>query len=172
MRAFNNAFTLIEIIIALAIIAIFVTLPILAYSNYSRNARDTQRKNDVNKVQAALELYKADEGTYPGQDNWEADVTEGGYMPTIPLDPKNGQLAISDSSITYGYTYDVSSDGQSYQISALLENVSPSNPPVDGEVSYYVVSPEGTKLVNSVPGSSEGPGISPTGGAGLPTIAF
>jgi prepilin-type N-terminal cleavage/methylation domain-containing protein len=40
----SRGFTLIEIIIAITLIAFFVTLPILAYSSYLKKTRDAQRK--------------------------------------------------------------------------------------------------------------------------------
>lgn len=128
MRKFGqlNAFSLIEIIIAIAIIAIFITLPVLAYSNYAKNSRDEKRKGDVLKVAQALEQYKAERGTYPI--NLEELVSQG-YLPELPIDPKNEQDADGDSG-TLAYGYDYNSDGVTYSLSAILEET--EDPDGDG----------------------------------------
>ena len=64
----DRGFTLLEIIIAISLIAFFITLPILAYSSYLKKTRDTQRKNSVNQIQSALEIYRANNGKYPPTD--------------------------------------------------------------------------------------------------------
>lgn len=46
-RKNQKAFSLIEIIIAITIIAIFTVLPILVYSSYQKKARDEKRKSDI-----------------------------------------------------------------------------------------------------------------------------
>ena len=167
----NKGFTLIEIIIAMTLIAIFVTLPVLAYANFSKSSRDTQRRNDINKVQAALEQYKAQNSHYPDNDTWEEDLVNGGYIPEIPQDPKDGQSTGDDSALTYQYTYSVSEDSASYQLAALLELTPAGNglssPPPPGEGDFYVATPAGTKHVR-LPGDESGKFPEPTQMA-LPT---
>lgn len=142
----SRAFTLIEIIIAITIIAVFITLPMLAYANFNKNSRDALRKNDVHKVQSALELYKANTGTYPTQLNWMEELVNQGYLPEIPKDPKDGQ---DSDGVTFGYSYSVSSDGLYYELSALLE----SGEGVEKE--YYVVSPGGPGIIGKLtPGNN------------------
>jgi general secretion pathway protein G len=115
-------FTLIEIIIAMTLIAIFVTIPVFAYSSFTRSSRDTQRKNDINKIQGALEQYRANNGKYPPKETWLEDLVSGGYLPEIPTDPRDGQTVGDDSNLLYGYAYEVSDDGQTFQLTSLLEN--------------------------------------------------
>lgn len=112
-----HGFSLIEIIIAIAIIALFITLPVLAYSNYAKNARNEKRKSDVLKVSQALEQYKAQKGVYPID---LQDLVSQGYLPELPIDPKHGEDADGDEgTVEYGYSYDT--DGISYTLSAALE---------------------------------------------------
>ena len=58
-RPHKPGFTIIEVVLVLAIaglifLMVFITLPAL-----QRNQRDTQRKNDMSKLKSAIESYKA-----------------------------------------------------------------------------------------------------------------
>lgn len=117
-RKNQNAFSLIEIIIAITIIAIFTVLPILAYSSYQKKARDEKRKSDLGKISQALESYKAEKGTYPPDLD---TLVSSGYLPEVPKDPLNGQLVPWDTNGgTFGYAFS-SPDGSSYTLSATME---------------------------------------------------
>jgi general secretion pathway protein G len=74
----KSGFSLLEIIIAIAIIALFTILPILAYTSYQKKSRDEKRISDISRVAQALESYKAEKGTYPM--NLE-DLVKDGYLP-------------------------------------------------------------------------------------------
>lgn len=151
----QRAFTLMEIIIAISLIAIFTILPVLAYSNFTKQARDTQRKNDVNEIQAALEQYKTNHGVYP--ESLE-DLVEEGYIAEIPVDPKDGQLLGGDmGQVAYGYSYESSDDGKTYSLFGILEETGGSE---GTERKYYVVDPNGGKTA-----------LLPPGGSPIPTVA-
>lgn len=59
----NNAFTLIEVLVVIAILAGLVAILFPNFMSIREKARDTQRKNDIKQLQKALELYK--ENSYP-----------------------------------------------------------------------------------------------------------
>ncbi len=62
----KKGFTLIEVVLVLAIGGLIFLLAFLAYQQVSRNRRDTQRRSDTARVVAELENYKADgRTTYP-----------------------------------------------------------------------------------------------------------
>ncbi|MCX7997233.1 MAG: prepilin-type N-terminal cleavage/methylation domain-containing protein [Patescibacteria group bacterium] len=145
---FSKGFTLIEILIALSIVAILIALPVVAYSNFSRQARDTQRKNDLNKLQGALEQYRANEGRYPEQANWLQTLVSGGYLSEIVKDSYEGREA-GDTGLFYGYEYLLSEDGQSYSLRTLLEG---GENRAEDELVYYTVNPEGPKILKITPG--------------------
>jgi general secretion pathway protein G len=96
----HSAFTLIEIIIALAIVGIFITVPVLAYGNYAKTQRDLKRKADINQIQSALQQYKASTGKYPETPTWEQDLVNGGYMAKIPEDPSEGTEIPDEGGLT------------------------------------------------------------------------
>ena len=60
----HKGFTLIKLIVVVGIISVLLTMSIGSYSNVMRNLRDTKRKDDLQKIQAALEQYYVDHDTY------------------------------------------------------------------------------------------------------------
>ena len=62
-----RGFTFIEILVSVALISIMGTLVISLINPAFQleKARDAQRKADLRQIQAALELYRADQGSYP-----------------------------------------------------------------------------------------------------------
>ena len=64
-----QGFTLIEILIAVAIIGILSTITYATFSTSREIARDNVRKTDLKNLQVAIELYKAQYGRYPDSCN-------------------------------------------------------------------------------------------------------
>lgn len=138
MRTMKNkkryGFTLIELMVVIAIMGILIIMGISSYKSTQMKSRDTRRKNDLRQVASALELYYNDKGKYPDDDNaggmkgcgaaatelcaWGSimkDTTPGKetvYMVTLPDDPAGSRQ--------YYYDYDFS--GKGYQLYARLEN--------------------------------------------------
>lgn len=126
----RKGFTLIEILIVIAIMGVLATLLMGSYVPTLKKGRDTRRKSDLNSISKALELYYNDNESYPlasannkiaGCENgttecewgeiWETTGSNGViYMPQIPKDPKGNS-----------YFYD-SDDGTYFQLYAKLEN--------------------------------------------------
>ncbi len=131
----KQGFSLMELLISVSIIAILVAIGVASYATINRQSRDTKRKSDMEQIRSALEMYRADNGSYPGagSGNWVAassstDVLIGltpalvsTYLPVVPLDPKAAQsymyLATNASG---GYYY-------GYCLSALLESENPTD---------------------------------------------
>ncbi len=65
MKKLSRGFTLIEIAVVVAIIAILAAITLVAYNRVQIEARDTKRKNDISILQTALEKYYDTNGTYP-----------------------------------------------------------------------------------------------------------
>lgn len=145
---FTSAFTLVEILIAMSLIAVFITAPVLAYANYNRTQRDIKRRSDIDQLQQALTQYKATKEAFPPTDSLE-ELVESGYLPKMPEDPTNGEF---NNGAQYQYSYE--SDGLSYTLSALLENK--DRGAQNNQVSYYVVSDKSSgTIVNRSP--ADGP---------------
>lgn len=69
-----RGFTLVEILVVLAIIAILSMIGITVFTNVHKAARDARRKEDIQAIAKALEVHYSDascSGTYcPIQNNW------------------------------------------------------------------------------------------------------
>ena len=66
----QKGFTLIEVVLVLAIGGLIFLLAFLAFQQVSTNRRDTQRRNDANRVAAELQNYAGDKnGAYPTTDS-------------------------------------------------------------------------------------------------------
>lgn len=66
MKKMSKGFTLIELLVVISIIAILVSLSLVSFSGAQKQARDTQRRSDLNQFRIALENYAASNGTlYP-----------------------------------------------------------------------------------------------------------
>ena len=136
----SKGFTLVELLIVVAIIGILSTLLTANFIGVRQRSRDAQRKADLKQMQSSLELYRADQGVYPtaisncGTSFKSPDCVSSTYMQKVPLDP-NGAA----------YTY--SSNGTIYSIIACIENGSDSQKdatnvsPCNGTSSFsYTVS--------------------------------
>lgn len=61
----KRGFTIIELIVVIAIIAVLATVVITSVNKYMAKARDSRRIADANSIVKALQIYYADTGSYP-----------------------------------------------------------------------------------------------------------
>lgn len=122
----KNAFTLIEMLVVIAIIGMLAAIIIPNLNSARERSRDVTRKNDIRAIQKALELYKLDNKEYidPLPSAGGAWVSTDGlmniiatYMKMVPTDPLN------TSNAAYQYYYDRNgTDTTLYSLCACLEN--------------------------------------------------
>ena len=60
-----QAFTIVELLIVIVVIAILAAISIAAYTNIQNRANDSVAKSDMDNVGRFMELYRAEKGTYP-----------------------------------------------------------------------------------------------------------
>ncbi len=116
-----NAFTLIELMIVIAIIGVLTALATVNFQDARERARDVQRKSDLKTIQNTLEVYKNDHipQTYPATATWKTDLITGNYLKELPSDPT---YRVTPSAWTdYSYTRNVS-DTLEYALVTCLEN--------------------------------------------------
>jgi prepilin-type N-terminal cleavage/methylation domain-containing protein len=127
----RKGFTLIEILIVVAIIAILASVVLVGLGPTQQAGRDARRISDLSEVQTGLELYYNKFGIYPGTAaggtgapaaaTWaslSASVTGAGVGITaaFPNDPSSGK--------SYQYWY--GAGNTHYVIGATLENANNS----------------------------------------------
>ena len=64
-----NAFTLIELIVVIAIIGILASVIYPSFVNYQKKAQETKKINDMKLIRNMLEIYYIEKGKYPDIDN-------------------------------------------------------------------------------------------------------
>ncbi len=128
-RQSPKGFTLVELLVVIAVIAILLGLAFPNFMGARQRARDTQRKSDVKQIQKALELAKSDINpqAYPTQVSNRVPVACGltwsagsnTYMAHVPCDP-NGSSA---NPTPYYYVLNAT-DSFKYTLGTCLENAS------------------------------------------------
>lgn len=67
-KKLQAGFTIIELLIVIAIIGILATLVLTNFQGAQAKGRDTVRKNDINSVYQKLEEFYNENGSYPNSD--------------------------------------------------------------------------------------------------------
>lgn len=128
MSVMRKGFTVVELLIVIVVMAILVSISIVAFTGVQQRARDSQRAQDMATIKKALLLYNAEHGgvqsvsTYGGggSGGWNFSVganwlsfLEGKYgkMPVDPINRAADTTAAGSSYFyfcydagTYGYT--------------------------------------------------------------------
>lgn len=105
-EAAQSGFTLIELMVVIAIIGVLAAMIVPNIVGRDDSARVTVAKNDIRTISNALKMYKLDNHKYPTSDqglealvnppsdakNWPPE----GYLPKLPTDPwENAYVYIS-----------------------------------------------------------------------------
>ena len=95
------AFTLIELLIVVAIIGILAAIAVPNFMNAQVRAKIARVYSDFKSLGTAIEMYRMDNNQYPGGDHWKTGTswwmkhtyryhvltTPIAYITTIPIDP-------------------------------------------------------------------------------------
>jgi prepilin-type N-terminal cleavage/methylation domain-containing protein len=114
----TKGFTLIEILIVVAIIAILASVVLVGLGPTQQAGRDARRLSDLHEVQNGLELYYNKTGKYPELTtaSWaslQATLTGASIgVSSIPNDPSTGK----------SYVYAWNSGATQYELAATMES--------------------------------------------------
>lgn len=124
----RQAFTLVELIVVITILAVLWTIAFVSFGWYSQSARDSVRLTDLKNMQKVLSYYKLENGLYPTPDNgvsitfsgsevWnqgvfsESVVQKIRRISQVPLDPLTKTP----------YTYSITNKKVEFQLWAIFE---------------------------------------------------
>lgn len=126
MKQTRRGFTIVELAVVIAVIAILATVVFVTLNTAQGRARDAKRKTDIVNITKALEQYYSTNGTYPlptnttgglisasgvdqywfvsGGTSWTNFATAlSGKIDTLPTEPRNDTLAASNGGYAYAY---------------------------------------------------------------------
>ena len=83
-RRAQSGFTLIELMIVMAIIGILITMAIPSFVGAVRHAREAALKEDLQTMRTAIDTYTMDKQKGPQSLD---DLIQDGYLKVIPEDP-------------------------------------------------------------------------------------
>ena len=96
-RRTQSGFTLIELMIVMAIIGILITMAIPSFVGAIKHAREAALKEDLQTLRTAIDTYTMDKQKGPQSLD---DLVQDGYIRAIPEDPMTRQKDtwVTDSS--------------------------------------------------------------------------
>jgi prepilin-type N-terminal cleavage/methylation domain-containing protein len=134
----DKGFTLIEILIVVAIIGLLTSIILVGLGSFRARGRDARRIADLRETQNALELYYAKEQSYP-----TTDVSNWSDLQSVLIEAGIGVSAIANDPLpAKNYSYGASTDGQNYVVGATLEDTTNTNLNGDIDGTVYGVSCE------------------------------
>jgi type II secretion system protein G len=151
------AFTLLELLVVIAILALLTGLGLRTFGTVQQKSRDSRRKQDLQNISKALEIYFNDFKRYPATDDlggivacgvnaaqtcqwgqtWDNTSDNTLYMSVLPKDPGGSN-----------YYYWADSQGHSYRLFAYLENLEDDSVVKNAEAEATFYSDAACRIVN------------------------
>jgi general secretion pathway protein G len=115
------AFTLVEMLLVLVILAVLAAIVIPKFSGRSQQAKETAAKSQISSIEIALDSFEVDTGSYPqganglnalvdqpsNAQNWKGPYLKKG----VPLDPWGNAYIYTSPGKNNQKGYDLSSVG-------------------------------------------------------------
>jgi len=131
----NRGFTLIELIVVMAIIGFLSLVLVPSFTGIITDARDTRRLSDIMTFRQALERHYIKNGSYPsttswhcsGASDWQTSAVANALsaeLPTLPIDPTNNGTTRTEvlTQGKYGYCYSSLTNSRLYHLFVRLED--------------------------------------------------
>lgn len=101
----KNGFSFLELLVTMTIIGVLAVAGIVSYRMALSRSRDNKRRADLEQIRAALEMYRADEGEYPGSLSSGGSISgpAGTYMESVPFDPEGDSYSYTPDSPPTSY---------------------------------------------------------------------
>lgn len=103
----SRGFTLVELLVVMAIIAILLSISAPKYFNSLDRSKETVLRQDLNIMRDAIDKFNSDTGQYPGE---LAELVEKRYLRAIPVDP------LTESAETWVAVPPPGADGGVYDV--------------------------------------------------------
>jgi type IV pilus assembly protein PilA len=125
MKSVQKGFTLIELMIVVAIIGILAAIAIPAYQDYTIRSQVTEGLNLAGAVKAAVAETYAQKGKWPA-DNLEAGMTKDGTTELVPSGKYVKEIHVSNGTIniTFGGQANANITGASGNTLSIVPKVS------------------------------------------------
>ncbi|MDD2871273.1 MAG: type II secretion system protein [Candidatus Gracilibacteria bacterium] len=125
----TKAFTLVELIVVITILAILGTIAFISLQGYSRDARDSTRISDLSSMKTSLELFQLDAGKYPQPSEYVSITYSGGtiwnqglFGETVKANISKLDKIPTDPLTDKKYTYSVLALGNQYELGGIVED--------------------------------------------------
>lgn len=114
-RALTPGFTLIEVMIVVAIVAILAAIALPAYSDYVTRGKLVDGTNALASLRARMEQYYQDNRTYADSGSFSPPCksagTAGTFTISCDVDASTYTVTATGSGTTEGFTYTIDQDG-------------------------------------------------------------
>ena len=130
MNKQKQAFTLVELIVVITILAILWTIAFISLQWYSASSRDSVRISDLWNMRTSLELFHLNSGKYPLPDNneivsysWETLWYQWTFWKTVVSQLSRNMNEVPTDPLTEReYVFSTANNKNEFQILTLLES--------------------------------------------------
>lgn len=133
----SHGFTLMEIVIVIGITGILASAGYASYVATQKNSRDGKRKADLETIRQALEMYKSENGSYPGETWCDS---------SIGADASNDCTCFASGTCTVQLDWSTSSTFVSSIQPSYLMDI--PKDPINNATNYYYYEPVCNQVAN------------------------
>ena len=132
MKLSPKGFTLVELMIVIAIIGILAAALFPSLTSYLARGRDTSRAAGIKEISTAVAAYNVDKSSFPaGTAAGSPSCASSGnitaaYMPKMPVDPTKSSANCGTPGL-YGYGTGTANGTTTVLLSATFENANGGN---------------------------------------------
>lgn len=127
-------FTLLEMMIVLVIIAVIAGLITVNVMGRPDEAKATTTKSNITSINAALKMYRLDNGNYPTSEQGLKALVEKPTAAPVPGSWAQGGYLSAPALDAWQKPYEYQSDGMSFTIRSLGRDGKPGGEGVDADI--------------------------------------